>query len=114
MRNQPVDLRARGSVTWNLRSFGATVFVNYTDSYDDTVSSPARKIDSWTTVDLQFAFRLDVGDESLLSKTVFALNAQNLFDEDPPFVNDAAGIGFDPDNANVRGRFVSLQVRKSW
>lgn len=114
LRNLPVDLRARGSVSWNRGSFGATVFVNYTDSYDDRVSIPARKIDSWTTADLQLAYRHDTGGDSFLSDTTFAFNAQNLFDEDAPFVNDPAGIGFDPDNANVRGRLVSLQVRKSW
>ena len=40
------------------------------------------------------------------------LDASNLLDEDPPFVN--APIGFDPFNANPIGRLLTVGVSKKW
>jgi len=40
------------------------------------------------------------------------LDASNLLDEDPPFVN--ATIGFDPFNANPIGRLLTVGVSKKW
>jgi outer membrane receptor protein involved in Fe transport len=39
---------------------------------------------------------------------------QNVFDDDPPFYNNASGYGYDPSNADLLGRFVSVQLRKAW
>jgi len=43
-----------------------------------------------------------------------ALSVQNLLDEDPPFHNNPQGFGFDPANATILGRVVSLQLTKRW
>ena len=42
------------------------------------------------------------------------LNARNVFNTAPPFYNNPLGYGFDATNADVIGRFVSLQLTKSW
>jgi hypothetical protein len=42
------------------------------------------------------------------------LNTQNLFDKRPPFVNNALGVGYDPENADLLGRFISVGIRKDW
>jgi outer membrane receptor protein involved in Fe transport len=44
-----------------------------------------------------------------------SLNVENLFDRAPPFYNNSSqSIGFDPTNANLLGRSVTLRVRKAW
>ena len=113
--NNPVDFRLRGSLSWNRGVLGATVFVNYTDSFEDNLSTPERAVDSWTTVDLRLQY--DISDDnafSWLDDTVFSISVQNLFDENPPFVNNPAGIAYDPNNASALGRFLSFQVTKTW
>lgn len=110
----PIDLRLRSSVSWHSRGFGATAFVNYADSYTDPVSRPNRKINSWTTLDLQLSYDTKDRAGAWLDDFSVALNVQNLFDEDPPFLDNPAGVGYDQENADLVGRLVSLQVRKSW
>lgn len=106
----------RNSITWtNPNGLTATAFLNYIDNYMDNVSTPERKISSWTTIDLYLGYdtrgRL-AGIE--LDNTVFALNAQNVFDKDPPFVNNAQGVGYDPENAAPLGRFFAFNITKRW
>ncbi len=109
---RPVDLRARGSLTWKNQDWSVSGFVNYIDGYLDNVNEqPARSIDSWTTVDLTITY--NTGDGGVLGDTQLALTAQNLLGEDPPFVNNF-GLAFDPTNANGVGRFLSIQATKHW
>jgi outer membrane receptor protein involved in Fe transport len=110
---RPVDFRARGSLTWTRDAWVISGFVNYTDGYTDNVSDPERAVDSWTTVDLTIAY--DTGDANgLLGDIRLSLTAQNLFDEDPPFVNTFGGLSYDVTNANGLGHFLALQVSKEW
>jgi hypothetical protein len=37
---------------------------------------------------------------------------QNVFDEDPPFVADAAENGYDESLATIKGRFWYVQLKK--
>ncbi len=112
--NNPIDLRARAGLSWNRGNLGVTAHVNYLDNYTDTVSQPNRSIDSWATLDMQLSYQFDDANKTLLGKSSLALSVQNAFDEDPPFVNNPAGVGYDPQNAEVLGRVVSLQFRKTW
>jgi iron complex outermembrane receptor protein len=41
-----------------------------------------------------------------------SLDIQNLFDQDPPYVNIDGG--WDPGHASAVGRFVSMTVAKRW
>ena len=111
---RPVDFRARSSATWGRNGWVVTGFVNYTDGYIDQFSNPARAVDSWTTVDLTIAYNNAGEGNTLLSSTRLSLSAQNLLDEDPPFVDTIGGVGYDAANANPLGRFVSLQITKDW
>lgn len=108
----PVDFRLRGSVSWARGGLEVTTFANYIDAYADTQSEPDRKIGSWTTFDLAVSYGLPFEDSSVLGGTTLGLNVQNLFDEDPSFFN--WGLGYDGVNADLLGRFVSLQLRKNW
>jgi hypothetical protein len=113
--NNPPDLRGRVSLGWRRGSFASTLFVNYTGGYRDTISTDKKRtIDSWTTLDLNLSYSFERLQNPALSGTQIFLSAQNVLDEDAPFYNNAAGVGYDPDNADVIGRRVSLFLRKEW
>lgn len=103
----PVDLKMRGGGAWTRGNWTGGVFVNYVDSYQDPSNQDDPKVDSWATVDLNLEY-------SLVGGTDLALNVQNLFDTDPPFIDNARGTGYDPTNATALGRFVSLTMTHDW
>jgi outer membrane receptor protein involved in Fe transport len=112
----PPSLRLVGNLSWSLRGWTVQSTVNYTGAYRDPGSAPARKVDSWTTVDLNIGYRVD-GGSGWLANTQANLGIINVFDQRPPFVNqfDLNGtLGYDPANATLLGRAVSLQVVKRW
>lgn len=106
----PIDLRGRFGLSYAAPDWSAALTGNYADSYQDTISSPHRDIDSLTTWDLRLARQWGDRDEGLL----LAFNVQNLFDEDPPFANNPIGYGFDAQNASPLGRFASIELRRTW
>lgn len=110
---RPVDFRARSSLSWNRGNAFAIAFVNYTDGYTDNVSVPARAVDSWTTMDLTLGYRFGEG-VGLLNNSRVTLTVLNLFNEDPPFVDTRAGVGYDATQASPLGQFFSLQLTKGW
>jgi outer membrane receptor protein involved in Fe transport len=112
--SNPLRFKMRDSVSWNLDGLGAMATVNYAGSYRDNVSVPHRRVGSWTTLDLNLSYTVDVDTSGWLSGCTFSLNVQNLFDTDPPFVNNSAGVAYDRENADLLKRFVSLRVQKSW
>jgi len=115
--HNPVDFRLRASLSWqNDRGVSATVFANYTDSYRDNVSQPERRINSWTTIDATLTYNLeDNSSLKALQGVILSLSVQNIFDTDPPFVNNALeSLGYDPANADPLGRFISFNITKKW
>ena len=115
----PVDLRVRAGATLIGSSFSLTTYVNYLGSYTDDQVTPNETIPSWTTFDMYAT--VDFGGNSSsnwLSGVQLALSVQNVFDRDPPKV-DELGIanvtaGYDTENASPLGRFVALQLSKRW
>lgn len=103
---EPVRLRLRAAAGWVYRGLHADMAVNYQNSYTDTVSSPARPISAYTTVDARAAYTF------AHKGTEVALSITNLTDEAPPFVNSI--YGYDPANASPIGRAVSLELTQSW
>ena len=63
---------------------------------------------------MQLSYETTGDTLSWLGHTQFALNAQNLFNVDPPFLNNPVGVGYDQENAVPFGRLVSVEVRKRW
>lgn len=112
----PVDLRlrARASITRGRASLAA--YLNYVDGYLNNGVTPAEPVHSWTTVDLQFGYRL--GRESGPLRGVdLSISVTNLLDRAPPYVNNRTAFsasGFDPENASPLGRMVAVQLVKSW
>ncbi|WP_230291554.1 TonB-dependent receptor [Croceicoccus sp. Ery5] len=112
----PVDLRLRGRASYSGPQFGASLFVNYVDGYENRTGAVPQQVDAWVTVDARISYRL-AAEKGPLAGTAIALSASNLFDNDPPFTVNNLGlttIGYDPENASPQGRVVALQVTKSW
>ncbi|MCG8506629.1 MAG: TonB-dependent receptor [Sphingomonadales bacterium] len=112
----PIGLTLRNSVIWDDQNgLSAAIYLNYSDSYTDNVSDPERKIESWTTVDLTLTYRTEGRLANVgLNDIRLSLSIRNLFDTDPPFVNNPLGIGYDPENASPLGRFISFTITKTW
>lgn len=112
----PVDLRVRGRASWSDERWGASLYLNYLDSYTNLTNATPQKVASWTTLDAQLSYRFPQ-DREPLSGLRIALSATNLLDADPPYTTYNLGLlatGYDPDNASPLGRVVSIQVTKSW
>lgn len=114
-QNNPINLRLRGTVTWTGQRFGWMGAVNYANSYRDTATQPNMPISAWMTFDAQLHYDLGADEGGWLDGTRLEFNAVNLFNRDPPFLNNAiARLGYDQENADPYGRLVSLRIRKNW
>lgn len=112
----PVDLRVRGRATYSSNGFGAALFLNFVDGYLNKTVAPAQPVRSWTTFDLNLSYNFERQSGPLAGLRI-ALNASNLFDRDPPSLTYVVGQftnGYDAENASPLGRFVALQLTKSW
>jgi iron complex outermembrane receptor protein len=106
--NFPQRFRSRADVGWRRDALDVIAFVNYVGDYRQTGVVPVRAIDDYMTVDLHIGYDLD----ALVSGLSIALDAQNITDEEPPFVNLSGG--YDPQSASPIGRVFALSVRKTW
>lgn len=84
------QLRMNGSLSWQSGAHSANATIRYIDSYDNDQSNNA-PIDSFTTLDLQYAIDMEgvIGD----GDTTLRIGANNVLDEDPPALQryDASG-----------------------
>lgn len=114
-QNNPLNLRLRAALSWSGKRLGGTLAVNYSNSYRDTQTVPNLPVAAWTTIDAQVRYQLGSGAGGWLDHTQLELSALNLFNRDPPFLNNAlAGLGYDQENADPYGRIVSLWIRRNW
>jgi len=111
----PLALRLRGTIGWSRRGPqrpgpAIDLAVNYTGSYRNPGSALLPDVTAWTTVDLRAAYR--TRDAGWLGGMELSLNATNVLNHDPPFVDDEAG--YDAYNVQALGRVVSVNVSKRW
>lgn len=112
----PVDFRLRGRAGLTRGSWSAGAFINYTGAYENQTVSPRQKVKAWTTVDAQLAYRVRA-TASRFAGVRWAVTASNLFDRDPPFVEQRtvlSALGYDGEKADPTGRRVAFEVTKSW
>ncbi|MGH8288597.1 MAG: TonB-dependent receptor domain-containing protein [Steroidobacteraceae bacterium] len=114
--SNPLALRLRGMLAWNregpqLPGPGAAVAVNYTGGYQNPGSILVPDVSPWTTVDVHLLYRTRP-DASWLGGVEFSINAVNVLNHDPPFVDDQ--YGYDAYNVQPLGRVVSADINKSW
>ena len=111
--SNPLRFRMLDQLTWGRGAVTGTLAMFYSGSYRDNLSSPQRRVGSSTTFNMNVRYEFE-NTSSWLDGTSIALDIQNLFDRDPPFVNNPAGVGYDRENADLWNRMVSLQLKKDW
>lgn len=115
---KPVKWRLRGRFGWAVDGFSANAFVNYIDGYLNQVVTPMERVGSWTTVDLSVSKRIGGGEDDVEGRGLrLGLGITNLFDKDPPYVNNrsvSSALGYDPEKASPLGRMMSLQATIRW
>jgi iron complex outermembrane recepter protein len=114
--DNPLDLRLRAILSWNRQGPtrpgpGVALALNYTGGYENPGSSRRPEVSPWTTVDVRFLYRTQP-DPVWLGGVEFSINAVNVFNHDPPFVDDQ--YGYDAYNVQPLGRVVSAEVSKHW
>lgn len=113
---KPVDTRLRGDIGWSKDGVSTVLFVNYTDSYANTLLTPNQEMDAFVTVDATLGIDgSQMFEGGFLDGTRLTLNATNLFNEDPPLLNgNNFSFNFDGINANPLGRVISARIVKRW
>lgn len=108
--NYPVKLRGRATADWTHGRLMLGAAANYTEDYRDPLGV---RIDSQVTFDFQA--RLAAPDEGPWKGVAVTLNLRNAFDKAPPFYNNVGpGIAYDAAVADPIGRYVSLQLTRTW
>lgn len=98
-------LSIAATVGGHVGNFRASATVRYTDGYAVTGLPRQTHVDSFAPVNLYFSYGLeDVG----LKEAEISLNIDNVFDTQPPFIDQTGGI---PTTTSTLGRFVALGVR---
>ena len=109
----PLKLRARYGVRWTKGSWTADTFANYQNSYTNNLANPVQKVKATTTFDARLAYNIGERFDMAGDLTV-AIDARNLFDKDPPYVNIAqsanGGGGFDPTLHSPVGRVIAVSL----
>ena len=108
----PLRLRARGTVDWDIQSadagtFGTGLRLNYAGAYVESRQAGAAAVRDLLTVDLQFRY-----EEARPDGISGVLNISNIMDSDPPFLDRESG--YDAGNADPYGRQISITISKIW
>ena len=106
---QPLKLRLRAAGGWSNGTVSANAAVNFANAYSDTNLLPPGRITSFTTLDLNTSWHIGA------SGTTLSLIILNALNSNPPHTAPAFNdVGYDPTNADPRGRTLSLQARQAW
>ena len=119
---EPTRWKARGGVAWNTSHYAAQLSLNYANSYDNSLFTPAHPIDSWLTEDLFLSYSGGTDSPLLLHNLRVTLSVQNITDKKPPFIAlppeyllpGQKPLPYDSVNASPIGRFISMQLSKQW
>jgi iron complex outermembrane recepter protein len=114
--SNPLALRLRGTIGWSLHGQqspgpGLDLAVNHTGGYRNPGSLLLPDVSAWTTLDARMTYRAGLG-AGWLSGAEFSINATNVFNHDPPVVDDQ--FGYDLYNVQALGRVVSAEISKRW
>ncbi|RYD63897.1 MAG: TonB-dependent receptor, partial [Sphingomonadales bacterium] len=115
----PLTFKSRASLTWAMEPATVRLQWNHVGGYTNTLITPNEKVGAYNTFDL--GVNVTVGDPSernfFKNGFVFSIEARNLLDEDPPYVNLApsgnGSGGYDATVTNPIGRLFSVSVRKT-
>jgi outer membrane receptor protein involved in Fe transport len=105
-------LRMTVPLSWTLEGHTAGIAVHFISGYKDDFDANAdpmeetfRDIDAWTTLDLQYGYRIDEGDNLA---TTIKVGCNNVIGSDPPEVD--TGFGYDVLTHDARGRLLYARL----
>lgn len=115
----PLKFKARASVNWDYEDWHSMLGVTYVGSYTNDAIVPRESVSSYTPVDLRVTYSVPPSSAfNLLGGMIIGIEARNLFDEDPPYVNLAPSIngsgGYDATATNPIGRLLALTLSRNW
>ncbi|WP_165828936.1 TonB-dependent receptor plug domain-containing protein [Caulobacter radicis] len=99
-------LSLSASVGATVGAFTANATLYHTAGYKVQNVPSQSRVDAFNVVDLYFAY--DVRGEGVYKDLSLTLNLNNVFDEDPPFLNSGTGYT----SGSTYGRLVQVGVRK--
>lgn len=85
--------------------FTGSASFNYKGGYPIRGVTPQTRIDAFKTVDLFLGY--DLGKHGILKNAMLTLNVDNVFDQDPPWLNTATAYT----NGSTLGRLVTVGLR---
>lgn len=102
------DTKVNFTADWTRDNHKLALLGFWTSSYETTRAVPAavqaagfgQNIDSWLTLDLQYAYTFNIGD----SEAILMFGGKNITDEEAPAVYDAANFSYDSKHHDPRGQ----------
>ncbi len=103
--------RFRGRVTgdWTRGPLTLGAVLNNTSGFGDT---PGNHVAGQTTLDVRL--RLAGQKNTIWDRSAVTLSVRNVFDRAPPFYDNPLGFGYDPGSGDVIGRFISIDLTRTW
>ncbi|MBJ7411233.1 MAG: TonB-dependent receptor [Phenylobacterium sp.] len=105
----PAKFRARLSADWVRGDVGVGFALNHLGGFSDQFAGNIR---AQTTID--FNARIEFPERSRLAGTTATVTVRNLFDRAPPFYDNPIGYAFDAASSDPIGRFIAIQLTRSW
>lgn len=103
-------LRAMLGASWRSGPWEVGTFLHHKSGLNEVVAGQTRRIEEYTTGDLQIAYNFSADAHSLLRNTRIYVGVENWWDEPLAFVN-TSGDGWDRES-DYRGRYVYAGFRK--
>jgi iron complex outermembrane receptor protein len=91
--------RMQADIGVEYNSFRARATLNHLGGYDNGTVNPVQHVKSYETVDLMLGYTFD-------ERFTLSVDARNLFNQDPPFVDTTRG--YDPQASNPVPRMISF------
>lgn len=113
----PLRFKARASAAWDHGPFSARLQLTHIGGYRNTAANPVQNVSSFNPVDFALSWKVgDLGSSGRLEKGItFGIEARNLFNQKPPYVNIAPSSngsgGYDATASDPIGRLLSASVR---
>lgn len=113
---QPLRFKARASVNWELEPFTARLQATHVGGYTNDAIATIQEVGSYTVLDLNLGWTIFSNSDG--RDITLGLEARNLLNTKPPYVNLAPGPngsgGYDATVANPIGRLFGASVRANW
>jgi len=115
----PLRLKMRGGVNWNMGPWRASAMVTRVQGYQNNAVTPVESVGAYDPVDLTLNRDLsDLGGGALTKDLDLGIEIRNAFNEAPPYVNLApsgnGSGGYDATSSNPIGRLFAISLRKKW